>query len=252
MEKLYTRNTKESAAKISAKLTGRRLSEHTKELIRAKAIGRKHSPETVEKLRVLSSRRRHTEATKELLRKKKTGVPRPDMIGNKFGWRKGWTIANGGYIRILKNDHPSADKSGYVLEHRLVMEDGEVVVAGPAGDDVVAIVARDRVDAAAADAGLEVDEVEPHTADFLRVPRSPQTHLLDHRPLLLDLRLELAKRPGAKGGLRGNGLGVPEFTNQPRGRVQRPRCGPDQPFGGVADRASTVKGLGEAGGGALK
>jgi hypothetical protein len=29
---------------------------------------------------------------------------------------------NRGYIRLLRPDHPDADKSGYVLEHRLVME----------------------------------------------------------------------------------------------------------------------------------
>lgn len=33
----------------------------------------------------------------------------------------GWTIA-GGYMRILTPSHPNADSSGYVSEHRLVME----------------------------------------------------------------------------------------------------------------------------------
>jgi len=27
-----------------------------------------------------------------------------------------------GYIRVLKKDHPKADKDGYVKEHRLIME----------------------------------------------------------------------------------------------------------------------------------
>jgi hypothetical protein len=37
-------------------------------------------------------------------------------------WKGGRIIDNNGYIRILCHDHPSADKYGYVPEHRLVAE----------------------------------------------------------------------------------------------------------------------------------
>jgi hypothetical protein len=44
------------------------------------------------------------------------------MIGHKpFHW-KGGRMKHKGYIYVLSKDHPSADRDGYVLEHRLVME----------------------------------------------------------------------------------------------------------------------------------
>jgi len=43
--------------------------------------------------------------------------------GKKCGaWKRGFRINNDGYKDILIPDHPFAKKSGYVLEHRLVME----------------------------------------------------------------------------------------------------------------------------------
>lgn len=37
-------------------------------------------------------------------------------------WKGGRKYHRGGYVCILKHDHPNADMWGYVLEHRLVME----------------------------------------------------------------------------------------------------------------------------------
>jgi hypothetical protein len=37
-------------------------------------------------------------------------------------WNGGRKITQHGYVLILKHDHPYSDVSGYVLEHRLVME----------------------------------------------------------------------------------------------------------------------------------
>lgn len=37
------------------------------------------------------------------------------------GWKGGRTINGRGYARILRPDHPMADSTGYVLEHRFVM-----------------------------------------------------------------------------------------------------------------------------------
>lgn len=37
-------------------------------------------------------------------------------------WKGGKVITTGGYVYIMKPEHPHASKSGYVMEHRLVME----------------------------------------------------------------------------------------------------------------------------------
>jgi HNH endonuclease len=42
-----------------------------------------------------------------------------ELAGN---WRGGRSKHGGGYIKIMKPDHPYADGNGYVLEHRYVME----------------------------------------------------------------------------------------------------------------------------------
>lgn len=46
-------------------------------------------------------------------------------------WSGGRTICEGGYIRILKPDHPYANGRGYVLEHRLVVENAIGRYLGP-------------------------------------------------------------------------------------------------------------------------
>jgi hypothetical protein len=40
-----------------------------------------------------------------------------------YNWKGGRRKVNGGYVGIWKPEHPFADQSGYVLEHRLVMEE---------------------------------------------------------------------------------------------------------------------------------
>lgn len=43
--------------------------------------------------------------------------------GDKHGQWKGGRVKGGlGYTKILRRDHPFAPKSGYILEHRFVME----------------------------------------------------------------------------------------------------------------------------------
>lgn len=37
-------------------------------------------------------------------------------------WKGGRNKINSGYWKVLVKDHPAADKNGYVLEHRVVME----------------------------------------------------------------------------------------------------------------------------------
>lgn len=41
---------------------------------------------------------------------------------NHPGWKGGRRIDSRGYVLVMKPDHPRADPSGYVLEHRLVAE----------------------------------------------------------------------------------------------------------------------------------
>ena len=72
-----------------------------------------------------SAGRRHSEATKAALSAAKKGSLNP-MFGvapEKAGHYKGGVItSNGGYRLILSPDHPFAAASGYVPEHRLVVE----------------------------------------------------------------------------------------------------------------------------------
>lgn len=44
-------------------------------------------------------------------------------IGDKSHLWKGGRCKSGGYIYILKHDHPQANSNGYVYEHRLIMEE---------------------------------------------------------------------------------------------------------------------------------
>jgi hypothetical protein len=57
----------------------------------------------------------HSEDTKRRMSKNQTGE-------NNSGWNGGRTISAGGYVSILKPDHPFADVNGRVKEERLVME----------------------------------------------------------------------------------------------------------------------------------
>lgn len=52
------------------------------------------------------------------------GHTRTDQRGARsHKWRGGRIITSSGYVRVYAPDHPAADGKGYVLEHRLVMEE---------------------------------------------------------------------------------------------------------------------------------
>lgn len=87
----------------SAMMTGRKLSEATKQKLRLAKLGKKQSPEAIEKTR---------RANIALNRKGPKSVK----------WKGGRHENNNGYILVMKPGHPHADRHGYVLEHRLVME----------------------------------------------------------------------------------------------------------------------------------
>ncbi len=52
---------------------------------------------------------------KRMMSEKRMGVNNPN-------WKGGINKAKGGYVKILKRNHPFCDVKGYVAEHRLVIE----------------------------------------------------------------------------------------------------------------------------------
>lgn len=51
------------------------------------------------------------------------GKKRPQCWGDKhWRWKGGRNKQNNGYIMVLARNHPHANRNGYILEHRLVME----------------------------------------------------------------------------------------------------------------------------------
>ena len=63
--------------------------------------------------------RRHTPETRALMSEKASGQRRGSQA---HAW-KGGRVTHKGYIYLYAQDHPSANKRGYVLEHRLVVEE---------------------------------------------------------------------------------------------------------------------------------
>lgn len=107
------KHSEETKKKISISLKGFKHSEETKQKISAGNIGKHHSLETRQKI--------------SKSRKGKYAGKNHPMYGvHRFGednpnWKGGRVIIRR-YIYIYKPKHPFAKKSGYVLEHRLVME----------------------------------------------------------------------------------------------------------------------------------
>lgn len=68
-----------------------------------------------------------TSAEAVRLYRKRQGIPNARASGGQPGhlnaaWKGGQTTDKDGYILTLRPDHPCANSSGYVREHRLVME----------------------------------------------------------------------------------------------------------------------------------
>jgi hypothetical protein len=78
-------------------------------------IGFKHSEETKEKIRQKRLGTKHTKETLEKMHEGRKGK-------NNVRWNGGKRFHNNGYIEASAPEHPHKSKSGYVLEHRLVME----------------------------------------------------------------------------------------------------------------------------------
>jgi len=114
--------------------------EHRENMGKAQ-LGRKHSEETKKKLREARKRyfkthihpmqgESHSPEVKEKIRRAiKGNIPwnkgkkRPNVTGeNHPMWKGGRRKTVKGYILIHNPNHPHHEKSGYVMEHRLVVE----------------------------------------------------------------------------------------------------------------------------------
>jgi hypothetical protein len=87
-----------------------------------KLRGTKLSPERCAQISASGMGHPVSQETRSKISTKKKGRPRPDMVGNKINWKGGRTVDSKGYVKTMNREHPCADKSGYVFEHRLVME----------------------------------------------------------------------------------------------------------------------------------
>lgn len=76
--------------------------------------GFKHTEESKMKMSIAHIGKKHSEETKKKISLAEKGRPSPN-------W-KGGRVKTSGYVRIHQPCHPFAIKTGYVLEHRLVME----------------------------------------------------------------------------------------------------------------------------------
>ena len=76
-------------------------------------FGKHHTELTKQKLRLANLGKKHTIKTKEKIKLAN--------LGNMFAWKSGRRKSKG-YIYIYFSEHPNCTKSGYVFEHRFVME----------------------------------------------------------------------------------------------------------------------------------
>jgi len=90
--------TEEHRRKIGLANRGKKRTQEYIDRMRQSLIGKKHSKETIEKMKLAQVGEKH------------------------WNWNGGKICRGGGYILILKPEHPFCVKDGYVCEHRLVME----------------------------------------------------------------------------------------------------------------------------------
>lgn len=98
------KHSKEAKAKIGDGNKGKIISKEQREIASKNMTGNKNWVG-----------KKHTKETKEKISKSQMGE-------NNNRWIGGRVKTGAGYIRIYSPDHPNKDNSGYVLEHRLVME----------------------------------------------------------------------------------------------------------------------------------
>ena len=115
----------EKQIKYWESMKGRNLSKETKQKISLGNKGKIYSEETKNKISLA-----HEGKPKPWLKGKhlihsgsfKKGHETRDLNGNLNPAWKGGKYSNKGYIRIWNPEHPFADRDGYVLEHRIIVE----------------------------------------------------------------------------------------------------------------------------------
>lgn len=86
-------------------------------------LGKKRSEEDKLKMSIAAKKRKvkHCKKCGSFLGKVEHKC-RPNQDSEKhWNWKGGLTMQKG-YRLLMRKDHPSADRDGYVLEHRLIME----------------------------------------------------------------------------------------------------------------------------------
>jgi len=126
------KHTEETKRKMSKALKGRVISEQQKrkvsEVHKGKIVsketrckmseahkGKKFSEEHKRKMSEVQKGKKHSEETKQKISEAGKGKKNGSWNGGKSG-------GNGKYLKLLRPEHPHADKNGYVSQHRLVME----------------------------------------------------------------------------------------------------------------------------------
>jgi HNH endonuclease/NUMOD3 motif len=114
--------------KMRRAATGRKASPETREKMSRAQTGRRHSPESIEKMRLAKAAwwANNPEKAEACKKKISENHARP-ALGKRGpdapGWKGGkYSSVRDGYIYTWMPEHPRATGSGYVLEHRLVME----------------------------------------------------------------------------------------------------------------------------------
>jgi len=95
---------------------GHKHSNETKKKLSEFHKGKHHSEETKLKISLANKGKKHTEETKRK-------IGNAQLKENNHNWKNGRRKCKRGYIYILKPEHPFAILKGYVMEHRLVMEE---------------------------------------------------------------------------------------------------------------------------------
>lgn len=112
--------------KLSAAMKGRKHGPHSEE------TKRKISLANSGKKRSSAERKRQSETRKKLFKSRKLKIPWAGTQGivtwNKKGaestsWKGGRQVDKNGYIWLRRPEHPNANSTGMIAEHRLVMAD---------------------------------------------------------------------------------------------------------------------------------
>jgi hypothetical protein len=90
--------------------------------------GFKHTEETKLKIGKWGKGRKHTPEELQKMSEALSGEKNPMYGVHKYGkeapyWKGGRKITDGGYVLIHKPEHQNCNNHGYVMEHRLIIEE---------------------------------------------------------------------------------------------------------------------------------